>query len=68
MIVKFEKNFRYYDFFSILYIKTKLRNIRCIEVNIRVSVCLLSYSFNFTGTLIFISAVTGAGALATAFF
>ena len=31
-------------------------------------VCLLSRSFKSTGTLIFIFAVTGTGALATAFF
>ena len=37
----------------------------CIYVNIRVPVCLLSCSFNSTGTLIFIFAVTGTGALAT---
>ena len=34
----------------------------------RVSVCLLGCNFKFTGTLIFISAVTGTGALATAIF
>ena len=39
-----------------------------MEVNIRVSVCLLGCNFKYTGTLIFISAVTGTGALATALF
>ena len=39
--------------------------IRCIKVNIRLSVCLLSCSSNFTGTLIFISAITSVVALAT---
>ena len=37
-----------------------------MEVNMRVSVYLLGCNFKFTGTLIFISAVTGTGALATA--
>ena len=40
---------------------------RCIKVNLRVPVCPLSCSFKSTGTLIFISAITGTGALATAF-
>ena len=37
-------------------------------MNIRGPVCLLSCSFKSTGTLIFIFAVTGTGALTTAFF
>ena len=42
--------------------------IRCNEINMRVSVSLLRCNFKFTGTLIFISAVTGTGALATGYF
>ena len=40
--------------------------LRCIEINIKVSVYLLGCNVKFTGTLIFISAVTGTVALATA--
>ena len=43
-----------------------IRYIRCIEVNLRVSECLLGCNFKFTSTLIFISAITGTSALATA--
>ena len=39
-----------------------------MEVNIRVSVCLMGCNFKFTGTLIFISAIAGNGTLATAYF
>ena len=41
---------------------------RCIEVTIRVTVCLLSCNSKFTGTLTFISVVTDTGALAKAYF
>ena len=57
------KNF----FFNFLHKKWIIRYIRCIVVNIRVSVCLLGCNFKFTGTLTFISAVIGTGELATAF-
>ena len=55
-------------FLNFLHKKWIIRYIRCIEVNIRVSVCLLGCNFKFTGSLIFISAVTGTGALATAVY
>ena len=53
-------------FFSFLHKKWIITYLRCIEINIKVSVCLLGCNVKFTGTLIFISAVTGTGALATA--
>ena len=53
-------------FLDFLHKKWIIRYIRSIEVNIRVPVCLPGCNFIFTGTLIFISAVTGNGALATA--
>ena len=56
----------YYFFFNFLHKNIIIRYIRCIEVNIRVSTCLLGCNFKFTSTLIFTSAVTGTDALATA--